>query len=113
MTAAGSAAGIVLLSLVAQRAAAEWSGTGKLGGVIARGNSETATANANLELVNQVDRWKHKFGGSILRTLNEEETSADRWELRAESEYTPTDRVFTWVSGRYENDRFSTYAYGF
>lgn len=98
-------------TLIAVPAAAEWSGKGKIGGVFARGNTQTTSANANIDLLNELDKWKHKFGGTLLRALTEEQTTADRWELRAESEYTPTDRVFTWVSGRYENDKFTTYAY--
>lgn len=99
------------LAFATGTAFADWSGKGKLGGVFSRGNTQTTSANAIIDLENQLDRWKHKFGGTLLRSLTEEETTADRWELRAESEYTPTDRVFTWVSGRYENDKFTTYAY--
>jgi putative salt-induced outer membrane protein len=98
-------------ALAAGSAAADWSGKGKIGGVFSRGNTETTSANAIIDLENSLDRWKHKFGGTLLRALDQEETTADRWELRAESEYTPTDRVFTWLSSRYENDRFTTYAY--
>ena len=98
-------------ALAAQSAAADWSGKGKVGGVFSRGNTQTTSANAIIDLENQLDRWKHKFGGTLLRALSEAETTADRWELRAESEYTPTNRIFTWVSSRYENDKFTTYAY--
>jgi putative salt-induced outer membrane protein len=98
-------------TLLTSPAMAEWSGKGKIGGVFSRGNTQTTSANAIIDLENELDKWKHKFGGTLLRALDEEETTADRWELRAESEYTPTDRVFTWLSSRYENDRFTTYAY--
>jgi len=104
-------AGLLCGSLVTGIASAEWSGKGKIGGVIARGNSDSATGNANLDVLNELERWHHKLGGSTLRTFTEQETSADRWELRAESDYKPTRRTFLFGSMRYENDRFTDYAY--
>jgi putative salt-induced outer membrane protein len=97
--------------LAAGEAVADWSGQGRFGAVIARGNTETATGNVNIDLANQLDAWRHKFGGTMLRTVNEEVTSADRWELRAESEYEPTKRVFYFGSLRYEDDRFTDFSY--
>ena len=48
-------------TLAADAASAEWSGKGRIGGVIARGNTETATANLNVDVENELDSWKHKF----------------------------------------------------
>jgi putative salt-induced outer membrane protein len=92
-------------------ALAEWSGKGALGGVLARGNTDTETVNANIELQNERDRWVHKAGGSLLRTVTDDVTSADRWELRGESEYRLTGRSFVFGALRFEDDLFTDFAY--
>lgn len=91
--------------------AADWSGKGQLGGVLARGNTETETINANIDVAAVIDRWTHKAGGSWLRTVNDDITSADRWELRGESDYKLTERGFLFGSLRYEDDRFTDFSY--
>jgi putative salt-induced outer membrane protein len=111
MKAAGIAAGIALLAVAPGTASADWSGQGKLGGVLARGNSETETLAAVVDLSNVLDHWTYKFGGSVLHTVTDGVTSADRWELRAETNHDFTQRAFTFGSGRYENDSFTDYAY--
>jgi putative salt-induced outer membrane protein len=104
------AAGI-LIALVPATASADWSGKGQFGGVLSRGNSDTETINATIDVANEIDRWKHKAGFSMLRTVNEDVTSADRWELRGQSEYALTERSFVFGSLRYEDDRFTDYDY--
>jgi putative salt-induced outer membrane protein len=111
MKAAALAAVSPLLAFFAATAAADWSGTGKLGGVVTRGNSETKTLSAIVDVGNALDQWTYKFGGTILRTMTDDVTSADRWELRAETNYSFTPRAFTFGTLRYEQDLFTDYAY--
>lgn len=111
MKAAGLAAGIPFLALFADAASADWSGQGKLGGVVARGNSDTETVTAVVDVANTLERWTYKFGGSILHTVTDKVTSADRWELRGETNYNFTGRAYTFGTVRYENDAFTSYAY--
>jgi len=109
--------GIGLLAIVlcgvfaAGDAAADWSGKGELGGVLARGNTKTETISAELDIVNELERWKHKAGGTLLRTVNDGVTAANRWEIRGESEYELTGRSFLFGSARYEDDQFTDYSY--
>lgn len=91
--------------------AGDWSGKGTLGGVIARGNTETDTLNANIDLQDVVDKWTHKFGASILHTTTNNVTSADRWEVRAGSNYALNAKSYLFGSLRYEDDRFTDYSY--
>jgi putative salt-induced outer membrane protein len=91
--------------------AGDWSGKGMLGGVIARGNTETDTLNANIDVQDVVDTWTHKLGASILHTTTNDVTSADRWELRAASNYALDDRSYLFGSFRYEDDRFTDFSY--
>lgn len=111
MKAAAVAAVTPLLTFFAGTAAAEWNGTGKLGGVVTRGNTETRTVSAIVDVGNTLDQWTNKFGGTILRTMTDDVTSADRWELRAETNYSFTPRAFTFGTLRYEQDLFTDYAY--
>ena len=78
-----AAAAALLVPLVALSPAhADWSGKGEAGLVIATGNTETKTANAKLLLANEVDKWKHQFGGTALYASSDPDgTTANRWEL--------------------------------
>src|SRR5215510_10421419 len=104
----GLASGLVAAGTAS---AADWSGKGTLGGVLARGNTETETFNANLDVATTVDRWTHKLGASILHTVNDDVTSADRWEARAETNYALTDRSYLFGTFRYEDDAFTDFSY--
>jgi putative salt-induced outer membrane protein len=97
--------------LAAGTASADWSGKGTLGGVLARGNTETETVNANIDVQDVVGKWTHKFGGSILHTVNNDVTSADRWELRGGSNYALSGRSYLFGTLRYEDDAFTDYSY--
>jgi putative salt-induced outer membrane protein len=97
--------------LASGTAAADWSGKGTFGGVLARGNTETETINLNLDVENKLDEWTHKAGASMLRTVTDDITSADRWELRGESQYSLTERSYLFGALRYEDDAFTDYEY--
>jgi putative salt-induced outer membrane protein len=104
----------VLLALTAAAPAhADWEGKGELGGVLARGNTETETLAGKLDMTNETDRWKHMAGFSVLHTVNDGVTSADRYELRGESQYKLTERSYLFGALRYEDDRFTDYDYQF
>ena len=106
-----SIAALAAVFAVSSPAQAEWVGKGELGGVIARGNTETETVNARIDMSREVDRWKHSAGFSMLRTTNDGLTAADRFELRGESNYKLTDRSYVFGALRYENDKFTDFNY--
>ena len=103
----------VLALAAAAPAHADWEGKGELGGVLARGNTETETLAGKLDMTNETDRWKHMAGFSVLHTVNDGVTSADRYELRGESQYKLTERSYLFGALRYEDDRFTDYDYQF
>jgi putative salt-induced outer membrane protein len=111
MRSAGMMAVLVFGGLASGTAAADWSGKGTFGGVLARGNTETETINLNLDVENKLDTWTHKAGASMLRTVTDDITSADRWELRGESQYSLTERSYLFGALRYEDDAFTDYEY--
>jgi putative salt-induced outer membrane protein len=111
MRATGMVAVLAFGGLASGTAAADWSGKGTFGGVLARGNTETETINLNLDVENKLDEWTHKAGASMLRTVTDDITSADRWELRGESQYSLTKRSYLFGALRYEDDAFTDYEY--
>jgi putative salt-induced outer membrane protein len=111
MRATGMVAVLAFGGLASGTAAADWSGKGTFGGVLARGNTETETINLNLDVENKLDEWTHKAGASMLRTVTDDITSADRWELRGESQYSLTERSYLFGALRYEDDAFTDYEY--
>jgi putative salt-induced outer membrane protein len=111
MRGTGMVAVLLFGGLASGTAAADWSGKGTFGGVLARGNTETETINLNLDVENKLDSWTHKAGASMLRTVTDDVTSADRWELRGESQYSLTDRSYLFGALRYEDDAFTDYDY--
>jgi putative salt-induced outer membrane protein len=108
-----AAAAALLVPLFAfSPAHADWSGKGEAGLVIATGNTEATTANAKLLLANEVDKWKHQFGGAALYADSEDEgTTANRWEVFEQSDYNFSPRTFWFGAARYEQDEFSGFEY--
>ena len=108
-----AAAVALLLSLFAiSPAHADWSGEGEAGLVIATGNTETKTANAKLQLANEVGKWKHQFGGAgLYASADPEGTTANRWEAFEQSDYNFSPRTFWFGAARYEDDEFSGFEY--
>lgn len=104
-------AAAALALVVAAPAHADWEGKGELGGVLARGNTETETINGRIDLSTTTDRWRHAVGFSILRTVNDGVTSANRWEVHGESDYKLTERGFLFGALRYEDDEFTDFSY--
>lgn len=104
---------VVASSMVmsASAAHAEWKGKGEAGFVMARGNTETETLNAKLELSSERDRWKHSAFLAALSAADDAATTAERYEARWQSDYKLTDRTYAFGGLRYEKDRFSGFDY--
>jgi putative salt-induced outer membrane protein len=92
-------------------AQAEWKFKGELGVVIASGNTETETISAKFDAVNELEKWKHSFGASALRSRDQDGLTGDRYEVHAQSDYKISDRSYVLGSVRYDNDKFSPYSY--
>lgn len=92
-------------------ARADWSGKGEAGIVFARGNSDTETANVKLEMAREVEKWKHGFGGALLRAKNDGSKTADRYGVYWQSDYKFSERNYWFGALRYEDDRFSGFDY--
>jgi putative salt-induced outer membrane protein len=100
-----------VLAAASGTALADWTGKGELGGSFASGNSENEAANAALEVRGSYDEWTHILGFAGNYGSDSGGTTAQRWELRGQSNYKFTDRAYAFGAGRYEDDRFSAYDY--
>lgn len=90
-------------------ALADWTAKAEVGASFATGNSENESANAALELVKTLEQWRHTLGFAGNYGSDSSVTTAQRWEVRGQSDYKFTERAYWFGAGRYEDDRFSAY----
>ena len=88
-----------------------FSGKGQAGYVMSRGNSDTDSANAKIDLFLLTPQWKHAFTLEGLYGKSAEVTSAERWDLRLQSDYTINTKLFAFGALAYQDDRFSGFQY--
>jgi putative salt-induced outer membrane protein len=88
-----------------------WSGKGQAGYVMSRGNSDTDAANAKLDVFLLTPAWKHQLTLEGLYGKSGQVTSAERWDLRLQSDYTITTKLFAFGALAYQDDRFSGFQY--
>jgi putative salt-induced outer membrane protein len=88
-----------------------WSGKGQAGYVMSRGNSDTDSANAKIDVFLLTPQWKHALTLEGLFGRSAEVTSAERWDVREQSDYTINTRVFAFGAFAYQDDRFSGFEY--
>jgi len=88
-----------------------WSGKGQAGYLMSRGNSVADSANAILDAFLVRNAWKHEvvLDGQYGRSAGI--TSAQRWDLRLQSDYQITQHLFAFGALNYQNDRFSGFQY--
>jgi putative salt-induced outer membrane protein len=97
--------------LPAVSAHADVTGKGEAGLVIATGNSDTQSANAKVKVANEVGDWKHEAGLSGMYASDSNNTTAQRWEGSAQSDYNFSPKTFWFGAARYERDEFSGFEY--
>jgi len=90
---------------------ADWSGKAELGGAFATGNSENQSANAAALFKYVRNQWSHEFGFSGNYGNDGDRTTAQRWEVRGQSNYNFTPKAYWFGAGRYDDDRFSAFDY--
>ena len=69
-----------------------WYGKGSLGAVIARGNSDTTTVSASADAFENTGDWKHQLGFTYLKAESSQVTSANRYQLFGQSNYSLSSR---------------------
>jgi putative salt-induced outer membrane protein len=95
----------------AQNSIVNWTTRAEAGFVAARGNTVTETANAKFEIARETQNWKNLFAASGLYGRASEVESAQRWDARYQLNNFIRSNTFWFISGRYEDDRYSGFAY--
>lgn len=88
-----------------------WSGDAGLGFVVTTGNTETETISAKGTLVYGADHWKHIGKLDLLKSSDDNETSADRVTASAKSERSLNEASYVFGLINFEDDEFSGYDY--
>lgn len=79
--------------------------------VAARGNTDTDSANAKLDVSREYEKWKPQLSLAGVYASDDTGTTGQRWDARAQLDYKFHEKGFSFVSGRYEEDRFSGFEY--
>ncbi len=87
-----------------------WSGEGAFGFTSSSGNTDTENLNAALKIARKSMQWKHSLGLEAIRNETDDEKSADRWSLKGRSEYSLSEKSYSFGQARHEEDDFGGYA---
>jgi putative salt-induced outer membrane protein len=85
--------------------------TAQVGLVLARGNANTQTANAQFELVHETTAVKDDFEIEGLYGSSSGIVTAERWATRFQRNWNITTHTFWFGNFHYEDDAFSGFAY--
>ena len=96
---------------VAQPVRAEWSGKAELGASMATGNSDNQSANGAFEVNYKHEKWENVLGFMGNYGNDGDTTTAQRWEVRGQTNYSFTEKAYWFGAARYDDDRFSAYDY--
>jgi putative salt-induced outer membrane protein len=106
---AGAAAAAFVLASPA--AHADWTGKGEAGLLISRGNADSTSANAKLDIARESGDWKNSAFLGFLYGKNAAFTTAQRIEAKYQLDRKISDRMFWFGALRGEQDKFSGFAY--
>ena len=88
-----------------------WIGKGQFGFLSSHGNSDAESINGNIDMLRYDGAWKNEFYVGGLYGKNSGIVSAERWETRAQSNYTISGDLFAFGGLRYEHDLFDGFQY--
>ena len=75
------------------------------------GNTDNSAGNFLFHGAHVLGDWKLLFGGDALYGSTKGETTAQAWDAFLQANYNLTPRFYWYVGGRYDDDRFSGFAY--
>jgi putative salt-induced outer membrane protein len=88
-----------------------WIGKGQFGFLSSHGNSDAESINGAIDMLRYDGRWKNEFTVVGLYGKNSGIVSAERWEVRGQSNYTISGDLFAFGGLRYEHDLFDGFEY--
>jgi len=86
-------------------------GRSEAGFVMSRGNTNTETANARINVVKESDKWRHLFDVTGLYGRTTEAEIAARWNFLWQTDRRFDTDAYWFGSLRYDGDRFSGFDY--
>jgi putative salt-induced outer membrane protein len=101
-------AGVLVIPLAH---AADWTGKGQLGALLARGNADATSADAKLDVAETSNDWKNAAHLAFLYGRNAAFTTAQRIETAWQTNYNFSPRTFVFGAFNGEDDRFSGFTY--
>jgi putative salt-induced outer membrane protein len=75
------------------------------------GNTDNSAGNALFHAAHIMGNWKLLFGADGLYGSTHGETTAQAWDAYLQADYNITPHFYWYVGGRYDDDRFSGFAY--
>lgn len=102
---------VLMLMVPAAPAVANWTGKGELGLVFARGNTDSDTVNARLELLYEHNEWSNETIVRGVHSSDGDETTASRYVFSNKTDYDFSEYNYAWGALRYDRDRFATFKY--
>ncbi len=82
-----------------------------MGFLSSKGNSDSESLNANVDVLRYDGAWKNEIYVGGLYGKNSGIVSAERWETRGQSNYTISGDLFAFGGLRYEHDLFDGFQY--
>ena len=89
----------------------EFIGKGQFGFLMSRGNSDASSLNANLDVMRYDGNWKNELYFGALYGKSAGIVSAERWEVRQQSDYNFSANWFGFSGLHFEHDLFNGFVY--
>jgi putative salt-induced outer membrane protein len=89
----------------------QWIGKGQLGFLDSKGNSDAQSVNGSIDMSRIDDAWKNAFYAGGLYGKSAGIVSAERVEVREQTNYTISTGAFAFGGLRYEHDLFDGFQY--
>lgn len=81
------------------------------GAVMSSGNADSQSFNARVDVAREWRRWRQAFGASGVYAADDAGATGQRWDARGQTSYKFLSQGFSFISARYERDRFSGFEY--
>lgn len=102
---------LIFISGHALAETSDWSGSGELGLVFNRGNSDSESANAKVEALYEQGAWSNESSASGVYSRDSGNTSANRFVLANRTDYQFGGHRYAVGALRYDRDKFSSLKY--
>jgi putative salt-induced outer membrane protein len=88
-----------------------WIGKGQIGFLESKGNSNAESINGNVDITRYDNPWKNEIVLLALYGKTTDIVSAERYEVREQTNYNITSKLFAFGGLRYEHDLFDGFQY--